>query len=138
MKCLENIVLSNIIPFVNSSLDPLQFAYKPKRSVEDASLFFTNNIYRHLDLPKSYVRTLFVDFSSAFNTIQPHILIPKLVNYDVPLCASRWILDFLTARPQFVFLKLKTGNFTSSVLLTNTGAPQGTVLAPMLFSIYTD
>ena len=55
MKCLEKIVLSNIIPFVNSSLDPLQFAYKPKRSVEDAILYFTSNIYRHLDTPKSYV-----------------------------------------------------------------------------------
>ena len=138
MKCLEKIVLSYVIPFVNSSLDPLQFAYKPKRSVEDAILYFTSNIYRHLDTPKSYVRTLFVDFSSAFNTIQPHLLMSKLIDYGVLSSTSRWILDFLTGRPQYVFLKLKTGDFTSAVLFTNTGAPQGTVLAPLLFSIYTN
>ena len=138
MKCLEKIVLANMLPFFENSLDPYQFAYKSKRSVEDAILFFTNNIYKHLDYPKCYVRTLFVDFSSAFNTIQPHILFPKLTELNVPSSLCLWILDFLTQRPQFVSLKLKNGCFESSELITNTGAPQGTVLAPILFSIYTN
>jgi len=86
----------------------------------------------------AYVRTLFVDFSSAFNTIQPHILFPKLTELNVPNSLCLWILDFLTQRPQFVSLKLKHGCFQSSELVTNTGAPQGTVLAPILFSIYTN
>ena len=138
MKCLEKIVLSNMLPHFIDSLDPCQFAYKSKRSVEDAILFFTNNLYKHLDSPKCYVRTLFIDFSSAFNTIQPHILFPKLTELNVPNNLCLWILDFLTQRPQFVSLKLKNGCFQSSELVTNTGAPQGTVLAPILFSIYTN
>ena len=138
MKCLGKIVLANMLPFFENSLDPYQFAYKSKRSVEDAILFFTNNIYKHLDYPKCYVRTLFVDFSSAFNTIQPHILFPKLTELNVPSSLCLWILDFLTQRPQFVSLKLKNGCFESSELITNTGAPQGTVLAPILFSVYTN
>ena len=138
MKCLEKIVLSNILPSLKHSLDPCQFAYKSKRSVEDAILFFSNNIYRHLDMPKSYVRTLFIDFSSAFNTIQPHILFPKLSDLNIPNSSCLWLLDFLTGRPQFVFLKLKNCFYQSETIITNTGAPQGTVLAPILFSIYTN
>ena len=57
---------------------------------------------------------------------------------NIPNNLCLWLLDFLTERPQFVFLKLKTGFFQSSVIITNTGAPQGTVLAPILFSIYTN
>ena len=138
MKCLEKLILKRILPECQSHLDPFQFAYKAKRSVEDAILYFTNNIYSHLDIPKSYVRSLFIDFSSAFNTIQPHILIPKLLHMGVNRTATQWILNFLTKRPQFVFLKINDCCFSSSVITTDTGAPQGTVLAPILFSIYTN
>ena len=44
-----------------------------------------------------------------------------------------WIIDYLTSRSQFVvFQSLK-----SDTLYSNTGVPQGTVLAPLLFSLYT-
>ena len=138
MKCMEKIVSKKMMPICQPHLDPFQFAYKAKRSVEDAILFFTNNIYKHLDTPKCYVRTLFIDFSSAFNTIKPHILIPKLIDFGLPSSISLWILDFLIERPQYVFLKVNSSYFKSPTLITNTGAPQGTVLAPILFSIYTN
>ena len=138
MKCLERLVLKSVLPLCAPHLDQRQFAYKADRSVEDAILYFTNNVYQHLDKPKGYVRTLFIDFSSAFNTIQPHILIPKLQAMNFPESACLWILDFLTERPQFVFLNFSHSSFSSNLLITNTGAPQGTVLAPVLFSIYTN
>ena len=53
---------------VVDELDPFQFAYKASRGVEDASLSLLNMITQHLQKAKSYVRILFVDFSSAFNT----------------------------------------------------------------------
>ena len=134
----RKLVLNHILPVCRPCLDPYQFAYKTKRGVEDAILLFTNNVYNHLDIPKSYVRTLFIDFSSAFNTIQPHLLIPKLLNMGVSNKSSMWILEFLTNRPQFVFIKSGDHAYNSSTLITNTGAPQGTVLAPILFSIYTN
>ena len=138
MKSLERIVLSLFLPVVQSQLDPFQFAYKSKRGVEDAIVLFTHNIYEHLDKPKTYVRTLFIDFSSAFNTIQPHLLIPKLRNLGVCDNISAWILEFLTFRPQFVTVKTSSSCYKSNVITTNTGAPQGTVLSPVLFSIYTN
>ena len=74
----------------------------------------------------------------AFNIIQPHLLIPKLLDIGVPKCTTLWILDFLTKRPQFVSIKSSDHIIQSSTIVTNTGAPQGTVLAPILFSIYTN
>lgn len=49
-----------------------------------------------------------------------------------PLLVS-WITDYLTDRPQFVRL----GTNTSDTVTSSTGAPQGTVLAPLLFTLYT-
>ena len=54
---------------VVDQLDPFQFAHKASRGVEEASLTLLNLITQHLEKAKSYVRILFVDFSSAFNTI---------------------------------------------------------------------
>ena len=44
-----------------------------------------------------------------------------------------WVLDFLTGRPQVV----RVGNNISSPLILNTGAPQGCVLSPLLYSLFT-
>ncbi|KAJ8272962.1 hypothetical protein GJAV_G00095560 [Gymnothorax javanicus] len=46
---------------------------------------------------------------------------------------TSWIMDYLTSRPQLVRL----GNGVSETLESSTGAPQGTVLAPFLFTLYT-
>ena len=85
--------------------DPIQFANRGNRNVEDAILVFLQNVYKHLDTPKNYCRILFVDFSSAFNTIQPHLWIYKLHKLDLNLHVTAWIVNFLTARPQYVKLK---------------------------------
>ncbi|KAI3366242.1 hypothetical protein L3Q82_010064 [Scortum barcoo] len=44
-----------------------------------------------------------------------------------------WILNFLTGRPQAV----RMGSTTSSTLTLNTGTPQGCVLSPLLYSLFT-
>ncbi len=76
---------------------------------------------------------LFVDYSSAFNTIVPATLVAKLQTLGLNRCLCSWILDFLTGRSQVV----RMGNNTSSPLILNTGAPQGCVLSPLLYSLYT-
>ncbi|XP_068129566.1 zinc finger protein 420-like [Hyperolius riggenbachi] len=74
------------------------------------------------------------DFSSAFNTICPDILITNLTQLGIDPSLRAWIKDFLTNRTQ----QVKLGNYYSSVRTTNTGAPQGCVLSPLLFSLYTN
>ena len=115
-------------------LDPLQFAYKTKRGVEDAVLVFANNALKHMENPKTFVRILFIDFSSAFNTIQPHIMVGKLLPLSVNKNLIAYILDFLTNRTQYV----KLNETISNLCKLNTGAPQGCVLSPTLYTLYTN
>ncbi len=86
------------------------------------------------DLHRPYVRILFVDFSSAFNTIIPDLLLSKLTQLSVATSVCQWITSFLTDRQQLVRL----GKFSSSTRTISTGAPQGCVLSPLLFSLYTN
>ena len=134
MKCFERIIKSFLLRDTEHLLDPMQFAYRSKRGVDDATLTLLNNIYRHLDRPNSYARLLFLDFSSAFNTIQPYLLLQKLQHMGVNSHVMKWIDAFMLERPQFV-----TVNGTQSPTThTSTGAPQGCVISPILFIIYTN
>ncbi|KAI5610553.1 gastrula zinc finger protein XlCGF28.1-like [Silurus asotus] len=81
----------------------------------------------------TYIRMLFIDFSSAFNTVLPTVLITKLSELGICTSTCRWILDFFTNSPQSV----KLGNQVSLTLILNTGIPQGCVLSPLLYSLFT-
>ncbi len=76
---------------------------------------------------------LFVDYSSVFNTIVPATLVAKLQTLGLNRSLCSWILDFLTGRSQVV----RMSNSTSSPLTLNTGALQGCILSPLLYSLYT-
>ncbi len=80
------------------------------------------------------MRILFVDFSSAFNTIIPDTLQNKLTQLSVPTSICQWITSFLTDRQQLVRL----GKYTSNTHTISTGAPQDCVLSPLLFPLYTN
>ncbi len=134
MKSFERLVLAYLKDSPGPLLDPLQFAYRANRSVDDAVNMGLHFILQHLDRPGTYVRILFVDFSSAFNTIIPNLLLPKLTQLYVPTSVCQWITSFLTYRHQLVRL----GKFSSSTRTISTGAPQGCVLSPLLFSLYTN
>jgi gmma-aminobutyric acid receptor subunit gamma/cGMP-dependent protein kinase 2 len=87
----------------------------------------------HLDKRNTYVRMLFIDYSSAFNTIVPSKLIlnPEALGLNPAIC--NWVLDFLLGHPQVV----NVGNDTSTLLTLNIGAPQRCVLSPLLYSLFT-
>ncbi len=114
-----------------NTLDPLQFAYHPNRSTDDPISSTLHLALTHLENKDPYVRMLFIDFSSAFNTIIPQQLITKLNLLGLNASLCNWILDSLTGRPQSV------GHNTSSTTTLSTDAPQGCVLSLLLFTLLT-
>ncbi len=133
-KSFERLVLAYLKASTGPLLDPLQFAYRANKSVDDAVNMELHFILQHLDRPGTYVRILFVDFSSAFNTIIPDTLQNKLTQLSVPTSVCQWITSFLTDRQQLVRL----GKYSSSTRTISTGDPKGCVLSPLLFSLYTN
>ena len=95
MKSFERLVLDHLKSITDPLLDPLQFAYRPNRSVDDTINMALHFTLQHLDSPATYARILFVDFSSAFNTIIPALLQDRLSQLNVPDSTCRWITDFL-------------------------------------------
>lgn len=132
MKCFVQLVKDYICSSLPRTLDPLQFAYCPNRSMEDAIAHIIHTTLSHLDKKGNYVRLLFSDYSSASNTIVPSRVITKVKDLGLNTSLCMWILDFLMGRPEVV----RFGGNTSSTLILNTGAPQGCVLSPLLYSLY--
>ncbi|KAI4902349.1 hypothetical protein NFI96_003952 [Prochilodus magdalenae] len=130
---MERLLLNHLRPQVHHAEDPLQFAYREKVGVEDAILYLLHRTHSHLDKGGGAVRVMFFDFSSAFSTIQPLLLRDKLMKMEVDMHLVTWITDYLTGRPQHVRIR----DCSSDTVISSTGAPQGTVLSPVLFTLYT-
>lgn len=79
------------------------------------------------------MRVRFFDFSTAFNTIRPALLSNKLLDMQMNAPLVAWFNNYLTGRPKYVQLQ----NIMSDTIVSTTGAPQGTVLSPFLFTLYT-
>lgn len=92
-----------------------------KVGVKDAVLYLRHRVHSHLDKGSGTVRILFLDFSGAFNTIQPLALQEKLLQMRVDPGLVAWISSYLIDRPQFIRLK----DITSDTVVSSIGAPQG-------------
>ena len=118
-KCFERALLPKITTHTQPVMDKMQFAYQTNRSTDDAIITLIHEIAQHLDGDSTYVRSLFINYSSAFNTMQPHILISRLAEYNIPARLQLLVLDFLTNRQQYV----RTECEISSTITINTGGP---------------
>ncbi|XP_030645187.1 perforin-1-like [Chanos chanos] len=80
MRCFERIMKNYICFSLPCILDPLQFTYRPNHPIDDAVSHVLHTALSSLDISwGNYVRMLFIDYSSAFNTI----VSPLLVNDTV-------------------------------------------------------
>ncbi len=97
MKSLEGLVLAYLKDITRPLLDPLQFAYRANRSVDDAVDVGLHYILQHL-------KDLICRLQLNFDTIMPDLLSDKLTQLSVPTSICQWITSFLTDRQQLVKL----------------------------------
>ena len=133
-KLLEKVVLNqlNFHLSTNNLLNPFQSAYRQSHSTETALLHILNDLLLATDSGKVSLLTL-LDLSAAFDTIDHTILLTRLQHtFGISDTALSWFSSYLSDRKQTVLIN---GIYSQSAHLT-CGVPQGSVLGPVLFTLY--
>ena len=134
-KIVEKVVAARIQEHMenNDLLDPLQSAYRPAHSTETALLKVHNDIVTAVD-KGSGVFLVLLDLSAAFDTVDHTILLDFLMTHvglDGPVV--QLIESYLSRRTQ----RVSIDNVLSDISELLFGVPQGSVLGPIEFCIYT-
>lgn len=133
-KVLEKLLNSQIRDYLTQHrlLCDMQSGFRPNHSCVSALIDVSENIRRELDVGKLNLLVL-LDHSKAFDTVHHHTLCMKLRHFFRFSSSSTQLLtSYLANRTQSVFM----GNVSSLPLELNRGVPQGSILGPLLFSMY--
>ena len=134
-KILEKVVASRLNSHINSphTSNDYQSAYRKFHSTKTALLKIHNDILSLMDDGKVTALTL-LDLSAAFDTIHHTILLRRLDDwFGVSGKTLDWFKSYVTGRSQ----RINLGNCLSSKSDLSFGVPQGSVLGPLFFTLYT-
>ena len=133
-KVYERLVAVRLGSFFEreSCLPQRQYAYRKGRGTCDALLDYCNMGQLALD-SGAEMRTVQIDFSAAFDRVNHEALIYKLRDVGVSGSVLSIIRGFLSDRVQ----KVIVDGVCSGIVDVVSGVPQGSVLGPLLFLLYT-
>uniref|UniRef100_A0A8P4K1H9 Reverse transcriptase domain-containing protein n=1 Tax=Dicentrarchus labrax TaxID=13489 RepID=A0A8P4K1H9_DICLA len=133
-KILEKIVHSQLMAFLeeHNILEVFQSGFKTVHSTGSALLRVFNDIFLATDSGDCVILVL-LDLTAAFDTVDHEILISRLKQWvGIRGIALEWFRSYLADRTFCVSL----GDSVSSSAPLSCGVPQGSVLGPLLFSLY--
>lgn len=129
-KILEKLVGRRTLPKILDQFDQRQFGALKGRSTTHALAAITHQWHQALDNRQS-IRTLFVDYSKAFDHVDHQIVLNKMTAMGLDHWAIRWMHSFLSNRQQ----RVKIGSAFSTWTTLTGGMPQGTWFGPYVFII---
>ena len=133
-RILEHFVKKQLTTFLDdhSLLPSSQFAYRRNHSTEDA-LILASNRWKLAKSERKHTGVVMVDLSKAFDRVQHARLVQVL--FDLGICDTplEWFLSYLSERQQCVRVEHSVSQYVGC----SRGVPQGSVLGPLLFVLYT-
>ena len=134
-KVIERVAAKRFFQFLsdNDLLDLLQSAYKPGHSTETALLRVQNDILAAID-NKTGVFLALIDLSAAFDTVDHELLLTFLqdtIGFKDEVL--KWCETYLKGRTQAVSIDDALSDVTELLF----GVPQGSVMGPLKFCLYT-
>ena len=132
-KVFERLLLNQTNDYLHKHniMCPTQFGFRKGYSTHDALLYAVETWRFEID-NKRNVHVAFLDLSKAFNSLNHKIFEKKLNDLGFDESSRQLLTDFITARPQ----RVKANSTYSDWINIHRGVPQGTVLGPLLFSLY--
>uniref|UniRef100_A0A669CVV3 Reverse transcriptase domain-containing protein n=1 Tax=Oreochromis niloticus TaxID=8128 RepID=A0A669CVV3_ORENI len=133
-KVIEKAVFQQLNSFLtkNNRFDIYQSGFRRHHSTETALVKVFNDIRINTDRGKSTVLVL-LDLSAAFDTVDHDILLERLESWGgLSGTALNWFKSYLTNRNFYVSIS----QFSSQNIEITCGVTQGSILGPLLFSIY--
>jgi len=134
-KLLERLVVRQLLDYLTSAdlLPTLQSGFRSGHSTETAILRVLSDIILAVD-HGDVAGLVLLDLSAAFDTVDHDILLQRLrVTFGINDVAHRWIRSYLSGWTQHV----RRGHKKSTLTRLVCGVPQGSVLGPILFVLYT-
>ena len=134
-KYWKDLYIMDFITFQekNKLIFSLQFGFRQKYSTTHALIHLTDKIRHEID-KRNCACGIFVDFQKAFNIVDHHMLLKNLEYYCVRGTSSKWFALYLSNRKQFVSIN----GYKSNLADVKCGVPQGSILGPHFFFIYTN
>lgn len=132
-KIFEKVIKIRLTNYIDKYklLSPKQFGFRKGKSTQDAISCLTSEIYKAMDEGKPSL-CVFLDLSKAFDTVSHRQLLEALEDIGIRGTTYNLMKSYLTQRKQCVKIKTET----SDLKTIDFGVPQGTVLGPLLFTIY--
>lgn len=133
-KILEKVMFNQMYEFLNSNdiLPAFQTGFRKYFSTSMALAQVTDDLLSAMDKNKVSVLVL-LDFSKAFDTINHKLICSKLKYYGFDYDSVAFIKSYLTNRQQ----QIRIHNRSSDLANIEAGVPQGSVIGPLLFILYT-
>jgi hypothetical protein len=134
-KTIEKVASSQLNAYLeeNNLHAPMQSAYRKYHSTETALLRVQNDLLCAVDQHQEAVLIL-LDFSAAFDLIDHEILLQRLrQRYGIKRNAFKWFSSYLKGRTQCIDVR----GATSAEFHLDEGVPQGSVMGPLIFTMYT-
>ena len=113
------------------SLNKWQSGFRPGYSTATALTYVTDLLFKEID-SKNLTGVLFLDLKKAFDTVDHGTLLSKLETYGITENEQSWFKSYLSDRSQSVSI----GNTSSDSMGISHGVPQGSILGPLLFTLY--